>query len=326
MVYGEHHTAFADETQAPLVSNGTFAARCGAGASDRHTLEVGPTISPVKARLLAVNDAIRLDEARSPDFLHSALCHVGFPRRRLVERVFERRSGNTSILIEAGRLYDGAEWIEHPLPYGAIPRLLMVYASSEAVRKGSPVVELGDSVRQFLLRLGLAPSGGARGGYRALHGQIEALAACRVSIGMGGGERAVTVDAKPVHRFEAWSRRGEGGARIELSAELFVSLREHAVPLDSRALAALKHSSLALDVYTWLAHRLCRVHAPRGAMLSWGNLLEQFGQEYACTKNFKREFCGALRQVLVAYPDARVTEIAGGIRLHPSRPPIPTMP
>jgi Plasmid encoded RepA protein len=45
-----------------------------------------------------------------------------------------------------------------------------------------------------------------------------------------------------------------------LSAEYFESLQEHGVPLDERALAALAHSPLALDVYAWLAQRLCRVH------------------------------------------------------------------
>jgi hypothetical protein len=40
---------------------------------------------------------------------------------------------------------------------------------------------------------------------------------------------------------------------IELTPKFFASLTEFAVPLDARALAALKHSALALDVYTWLA-------------------------------------------------------------------------
>jgi len=42
----------------------------------------------------------------------------------------------------------------------------------------------------------------------------------------------------------------------------FVSLQKHAVPLDERALAALSHSAMALDIYAWLAQRLHRV--PRG--------------------------------------------------------------
>jgi hypothetical protein len=75
-------------------------------------------------------------------------------------------------------------------------------------------------------------------------------------------------------------------------------------------------------VYTWLAHRLCRVNRPGGVMLSWENLRDQFGQEYNSSKNFKREFRDVLRQVLVVYPDAHIEETIGGLILHESRPPL----
>jgi hypothetical protein len=55
-------------------------------------------------------------------------------------------------------------------------------------------------------------------------------------------------------------------------------------------------------------------------MLSWQNLRDQFGQEYAESRGFKREFRDVLRQVSVVYPDARVEEVAGGIRLYESIP------
>jgi hypothetical protein len=57
--------------------------------------------------------------------------------------------------------------------------------------------------------------------------------------------------------------------------------------------------------------------------LHWENLREQFGQEYADPKNFKKEFRQAMRQALAVYPDARVEEVAGGILLRPSLPPVP---
>lgn len=49
---------------------------------------------------------------------------------------------------------------------------------------------------------------------------------------------------------------------IHLNGKYFASLKKHAVPLDERALAALSHSAMALDIYAWLAQRLHRV--PRG--------------------------------------------------------------
>ena len=261
------------------------------------------------------------------DFLHTVMCQVGMPRRATEARVFERQNGPFSILLEAGQLWNGTEWKPKPLPYGTTPRLVMVHLSSEAIRTQNRRVELGDSMRQFLQTLGVQTNGGERGGYTMLRKQMEALAACRLTIGMTSEGRVVTVDAKPIKRFEAWLQQ-DGQQQtlwpgvLELSPDFYETLAQHAVPLDYRAISALKHSALALDVYTWLAHRLCRIRKPEGVMLSWENLRDQFGQEYAHSKDFKREFRDVLRQVLLVYPDARIEDVAGGIILRESQPPI----
>ena len=67
-------------------------------------------------------------------FLHSVLCQVGMPRRKIEERLFERTSGGSVLRIEAGALFNGKKLIDQPLPYGAKPRLIMVHIGSEAVR------------------------------------------------------------------------------------------------------------------------------------------------------------------------------------------------
>lgn len=304
------------ENHSPARSHGTITAH-----SDQRSKP------PELARLLDTSVSIGDHESDQIDFQHSALCQVGFPRRRTGARSFERRNGRVSVRLEAGVLYDGVSWVEHPLPYGVVPRLVMVYLSSQAVRTRRREIELGSSVRQFLAQLGLSTSGGPRGGYAALRRQMEALAACRMSIGMASEDRIVTIDAKPVRRFEAWLKTGGDQHMLwpgvlELSQEFYDTLIEHAVPLDPRALSALKHSSLALDIYAWLAHRLRRVNTPSGVKLSWRNLYEQFGQEYASGKDFKRQFRLAMRQTLAVYPDARISQVAGGIMLYPSRAPI----
>jgi hypothetical protein len=97
---------------------------------------------------------------------------------------------------------------------------------------------------------------------------------------------------------------------------------DHAVPLDCEAIGHLQNSALALDVYSWLTHRLWRVRERNGIELSWPALQAQFGQEYRDRKNFKREFTGALKKVTAAYKDARVEAVPGGLRLLPSPPPV----
>ena len=87
------------------------------------------------------------------------LCQVGLPRRRVAGNTFERLNGNVSLLVEAGKLWNGKEWQPQPLPYGTRPRLALVHVSSEEVRTKSPVVEVGHSAREFLLRLGIGTGG-----------------------------------------------------------------------------------------------------------------------------------------------------------------------
>lgn len=284
-------------------------------------------LSRGEQRIMQAHDRIVADKPDRTDFLHSVMCQVGLPRRATDARTFERTSGPFSILLEAGKLWTGQHWQDHPLPYGTAPRLVMVHVSSEAIRTRNRQVEIGHSMRQFLQQLGMQTNGGERGGYTMFRKQMDSLAACRLTIGMQAEGRVVTVDAKPIKRFEAWLQ--QDGAQqtlwpgmLELSQEFYETLASHAVPLDYRALSALKHSALALDIYTWLAHRLCRIKHPSGTMLSWSNLRDQFGQEYSNPKDFKREFRRALHQVLAVYPTARINAIIGGLRLYQSPPPI----
>lgn len=291
---------------------------------DLFAIEEAPRaeLTPILGRMIETADAIASGEPPDRiDYLHSVLCQVGLPRSRADGLTFERTSGNTSLLVEAGKLWNGKEWVQQSLPYGTRPRLALVHISSEAIRTKSRVVEIGSSVRDFLLKLG-ADTGGHE--YQRFQGQMKALAACRMTLGVG----LTTVDAKPIERFEAWLHATGRQATLwpgtlELSQRFYDTLRELAVPMDPRSLAALRHSALALDTYTWLAHRLHRVRQPGGTKVSWANLRDQFGQEYSDPKNFKKEMAKALKAVLAVYPDAQVEDVPGGVLLRPSPPPIP---
>jgi hypothetical protein len=50
----------------------------------------------------------------------------------------------------------------------------------------------------------------------------------------------------------------------------------------------------ALDAYSWLAHRLCRVPQAKGVNVPWLALKAQFGQEYRNLDDFRKEFRSAL--------------------------------
>lgn len=284
----------------------------------------------MQRRLLDASCAIREAPPDRIAFLHSAFCHVGLPRRASDHRVFERRSGHVSVRVEAGCTSDGTGKEEPQLPYGVLPRLILIHLSTEAVRTRSRRVAL-ESTRHLLTTLGLQTSGGARGGYRNVQGQMEALAACRMSLGFQSDGVSERVECEPVEMVDApWRSLGASGSTrrvvLRLSEPFFNSLIDRAVPVDPRAIVALRHSALAIDAYAWLAHRLCRVKPVQGSKVSWHNLREQFGQEYRNSRDFKREMRRAVRQAVAVYPHARVAEVIGGLVLYRSPPPVSPKP
>jgi replication initiator protein len=278
--------------------------------------------TPIQRRLTLVADTTA-QEPTDPGYLHAVLCQLGLPRRRTDATEIERASGNASLLIVAGKLWDGQKWQPQPLPHGTRARLALIHIATRAVQTRSPVVDVGRSTREFLLRLGVDTHGRE---YATVQQQMRSLAACQMRIGIGA---ETIMDAQPIRRFKAWHEAPAGQevlwpGSVTLTAEFFDSLTEFAVPLDLRAVGALHHSALALDCYAWLSHRLWRVRSAAGDRVSWDALRQQFGADRD-TKPFKQEMKVALAAVLAAYPDARIEQVRGGLRLLPSRPPVPRL-
>ncbi|EPB6992086.1 replication protein RepA [Escherichia coli] len=257
-------------------------------------------------------------------FTHAVLCQVGLPRAKVDGREFMRQSGAAWVNVQAGYLDEGRGPVLQPIPYGVMPRLALAWVSTFAVRNKVQEIPIGESAAEFL-RLMDMDDQGAR--YTTLRRQMHALAACRLQLGFKGR----TYNGQPVKQFDAWLSNKETQQRalwpgvMVLSEEYFSSLMDSAVPLDNRALSALKGSALALDVYAWLAHRLHRIEG-RGVTLHWKALREQFAQEYTgkdADKDFKKKFLPALKKVLAVYPQAKVKQVTGGVLLIGSPPPIP---
>lgn len=282
-------------------------------------------VTRLQRKLLHANMEISdMGNHNRPEYLHALLCQVGLPRSRQEGRDFVRSSGGASVMISAGSFFNGKGFTECPLPYGSMPRLALIHLCSEAIRQGSPVVDVGDGIKPFLRSLGLDVGGNQ---WKSFKAQMTYLSCARMTFGWLADGRIKQSQFLPIHEFSAWddpasNQRGFWPDEIKLSSEFFETLKEHAVPLDPRAVHALQKSALALDVYAWLAARLCRVRKREGVKLSWANLKEQFGHEYATSKDFKKEFRPALRKALIVYPDAHVSEEIGGLRLHSSHPPI----
>ncbi len=164
---------------------------------------------------------------------------------------------------------------------------------------------------------------------RRLKFQLSALAAAQFRMGISENERAFQVNTQVVTAFELWLEKGEGQrvlwpSTLKLSLDYFDSLTRFAVPLDERAIAALAHSALALDIYCWLAQRLHRIPMGKPQLVPWMALYDQFGQGYAELRFFRRDFLRLLAQVKVAYPAAHLDADGRGLSLETSQPPVPS--
>lgn len=287
-----------------------------------------PTLTSRQRKLLTAAAAIRTDRPSDIDFLHTIQCQCGIPYGNPGEdvRVWERGQGHATLRIEAGAAIDPAtrKFVEVGLPYGEKPRLVLIHLASEAVRTKNPVVDVEGSMTAFARSLGLDTNGPS---LRHLKDQLARLAAATVRMGLVEEGRAVQVNTQIVSAFDLWypaepDQRVLWPSTVRLSAEYFASLARHAVPLDRRAVGALAGSSLALDVYVWLAQRLHRVSVGKPQFVGWANLHDQFGQGYTRVRDFRGRFLETLRQVTAVYPDARLTADEKGLSLEHSPPPV----
>jgi hypothetical protein len=286
--------------------------------------------TPVQQRLLD----LATDIANSPPddlaFQHSVLTQTSLPTSKPPEGVlvWERQQGRARLRVEAGSVLDPrtGEYVQPGLPYGPKARLLLMHLNSEAVRRQSPVIPVEDSMTAFFRRLMGKTMDGRE--IRRLKSQLSALAAAQFRMGISENDRAFQVNTQVVTAFELWMERGEGQrvlwpATLKLSLDYFETLTRFAVPLDERAIAALAHSAMALDVYCWLAQRLHRIPEGKPQFVPWAALFDQFGQGYSAIRFFRRDFLRLLRQVKATYPAARMSEDAKGMVLGHSDPPVP---
>jgi len=276
--------------------------------------------------LIDTHLAIESEEAKRAGalgFMARAFTIATMPHRDPKTATFERVNGDFSFMM-MGRPKIG-------LPYGSIPRLLVAWVSSEAVRTKSAHLELGDSLADFLRALNLYRTGGKRGDITRLRDQMRKLFASHISVEYNG-ETSWQIEHMQLAQKAMvwWDPQDENDAGIwkstlDLSEPFYKEITEHPIPVDLRAIQALKGSPLALDIYVWLTYRMSYLR--RKTTIPWPALRGQFGAGYAMDeqglRNFRRAFLRELARVVVLYSRCNVTDSERGLVLSPSPTHIP---
>ena len=265
--------------------------------------------------------------------IHSVLAMCGLPytRQPLDVREYERRQGRMSLVVEAGKLRnpETGDREAQPLPFGPKSRLLLMHLCSEAIRQKSATIEIADSLTGFIRDMGFPVTGGKKGTINAFKEQINALAACKLSVGMWDGNRSVEYQGMPFSRIDVWLPTNPDQlmlwpSTLTFSMDFYTTLARHALPIRAEAVRAFAGSARKLDMYFWFNYRLHRLKSP--TTLSWDAVASQFGGAYARQRDFRKGFADDLGDVLEVFPKLPVKLSETGLELTPAGPDVLSLP
>ena len=220
------------------------------------------------------------------------------------------------------------------LPYGAIPRILLAWMSTEAVRTRSPQLRLGSSFGEFMdtINIRSSDSGGRHGVRTRLHEQMTRLCSASISLAeygpKGHPRRGITTGL--VNAFDLWwdpvspAQIGLWDSKITLGERFFAEILACPVPINAGVLRAMRRSPLGIDIYLWLTYRFFTL-GQRETWIRWTALYDQFGPRPGCRdtltiNNFRTDFVRELKKLRVAWPGLSWRTPRGYLVLGPTAP------
>jgi hypothetical protein len=271
------------------------------------------TVDSLINQALAIEDE-QAREAGALGFMARAMVQATLPHRKVDGNEFTRVNGSFTLSLMAPAKIG--------LPYGTVPRLLLAWVTTEAVKTQSRELELGDSMSAFMGELGLSPTGGSTGSITRLKNQYRRLFASTVSATYEDNDKVADIGYRLADRSVLWwhakepEQAGLWKSTVTLSEHFFNEVVDRPVPIDMRAIKALKQSPMALDIYTWLTYRVSYLKRP--TIIPWAALAMQFGSNYAQTRQFKAAFQTELKKVLLVYSQVQVEAGDTGLIVKPS--------
>lgn len=300
-------------------------------------------ITPKQSRILDVAAEIKETSAKDAGslvFMAKPFVQMTLPHREPKANEWVRRNGKTTLLLRSGMSVNPetgkAEYVG--LPYGVIPRLLLIWITTEASQRKEKRLILGESLSEFMKKLGLNPTmGGIRGDITRLKDQLRRLLRCSISLEQFIMNSQVMtnnwMDVQIAWRgsmswinptdYHFQSMKQELAeikeeSWIELSEPFFNMVKDASVPLDYRIIRDIKQSPLAIDLYTWMVHRTYNNQSVadisiKKSFIAWYQLHNQFGANYARVEDFKRKVKPYLRLIQSMSRNLSLQEAHGGL-------------
>ena len=269
-----------------------------------------------------VNQLVSASEA-DPDlgFMARTMALCSLPRTNPGNRKeYKRVNGPFTLYMVAGG--------GNKLPYGNLPRLILAWVSTEAVRTQSRVLVLGKSLSEFMRTLDIYSSSGRK--HTRLRNQMKRLFGCTVTMIYEDENVDATVNAVIADSTVFWWNKPDQPSlwesKIELGEKFYNEIVNHPVPIEMNTLTALKRSTLGLDLYLWMVYRTFTLRAP--LRLTWRLLYCQFGahpdkaSDNNTVQHFRYKVLRELKKIKMAWSGLNYSTARGVLILHPSTPAI----
>lgn len=297
-----------------------------------HSLEIPKD----RVRLLDYRSALDAKGGQPEEVAFSARvwAQVSLPYKDPGEVPFwVRRNGEVTLRVQPAAITDrnGNDAVAYP--FGILPRHIMTWMATEAVRTKNQELILGDTMQDFMEKLQIEKGGNSR---RRLANQMERVFGSRLSVeGLVIGARGTGYgQAKEYFQItestQLWFNEkdeigGEGqpglwDSKIVLSKRFFDSIIERPVPVDPAALRALGSKPLTFDIYVWVGYRLYGIEYP--TRMSWEDLHKQFGSQTKRLRDFRSSFAEAIRDISIIMPGLRYELEPEYFVLYPGPTPI----
>ncbi len=252
-------------------------------------------------------------------FITSMLACASIPYSKPKENFFKRNNGYCTLKIISDP--------EYGLPYGLLPRIIIIWLCTEVKLKHSPLIYLGKTQNEFIKKLGMNSTGGVNGTVTRIKDQINRLFHSNISLiynrknsykynNLSIIDNSVFLKKKINNKKYVWKRK------ILLSKKFFNIVNSSSLPIDLKVIKSIR-SPLAIDIYIWLTWRN-KIIKKRNTKITWNKLRLQFGSSYCDSpkglSNFKIGFIKRLKNVYSFYSKLRIQIFKDYLKLKRSRP------
>jgi Plasmid encoded RepA protein len=243
---------------------------------------------------------------------------------------YKRQNGPYKLIMIAGG--------DNKLPFGNLPRLLLAWVCTEAIKTQDRKLILGPSLASFMQELGInSDSGGSRGDRTRLKTQIDRLFNCHVDMIYETSQGKVSTGGRLAPKAVLWwdyhkpQQDTLWKSWVELGEEMFNEIVAHPVPLDMRILKTMRRSSLGLDLYMWLSYKSFALYSQgkKPERLSWERLYLQFGVDPSkandkfVVRDFREDFLREMKKLKLCWPTLKYAAPKGCFEVHPCSPSVP---